>query len=554
MDSLQRLPSLQKILSFAGAIAGVLLLVYGKSLLNGFVTFDDDILVFNNHIVQSITGAHLVYIFTHFDPELYIPLTFLHYQIDWLIGGGSPFIFHSSNLLLHAANALLAACLFLLLTRRPWVAAFGALIFAVHPLNTEAVAWISARKDLLSTFFFLLSVLAYLFYANAGSKKMYIASILAFALGLFAKVMIVTLPVALLLIDILQKRPLSKKMFTEKIPYLLLSVVFGIVALFGKQGVIDHVSLQTYLLMAAKSTTLLLQHFFLPAGLSLLYPFTGSVSLLLPAFYIPLLLCILLFLVTLFFARKHTAILFGASFFVLTLIPTFTNISKDGDLYITSDRYAYLPMLGLLLMIGMGLDAVIKKTAQRSYAQTWSILLAVLLLLLGSISYQRSLVWQNTYTLFADAILKAPNSSLAHNKVGSQLLDEGRIDEAEKEFRTSIALKENARAHYNLGLVYLQRNDMQNALQENIRAIDLNPSYAPAHVNLGYLLWQSGHTEEAITHFRTAIENENNTIDARMNLAVILLSRGENDEAQKFIDEVLAIDPGNSDALKLSTR
>jgi Tfp pilus assembly protein PilF len=554
MDSpLPSLPGRSTLLWFSFCIGAILTAVYGLSLSNGFVTFDDDILVFNNIKVQSFTLHSIAYVFTHFDPELYIPLTFITYQLNWLMGGGSPFLFHLTNLTLHFGNVLLIAWFLYLLSGKKWIAATCAVIFAVHPLNTEAVAWISARKDVLSAFFLLLSIIAYMYASDRNRKDLFWWSVSAFVLGLLSKVSIILLPFLLILIDIHKRRKYDKCMFMDKIPYLVAGLIFGIIALFGKQGSLAHESPMTYLLMAPKSIIHYLQTFLFPVHLSVVYPYTQTVSIESTDIFVPLIIFCVALIAAIIGSRHNKTILFGALFFLIMLLPSFANISKNGDLYVGSDRYAYVPMIGLLLIIATGIEQLCTgyggERTKRSRIQMATTLIGIIAFFLAMGAFARSEVWTSTQTLFADAVLKAPSSHLAHNKLGSQLFDAGHIDEAEAEFRASLSLKETARVHYNLGLVYLEQNKLRDALKENELAVALEPNYAPAHVNLGYLLSIYGKIPEAISHFLIAIAHEENNVDARLNLAVLYTEQNNTADALKLIHEILTIDPQNPYAI-----
>lgn len=527
------------------ALLGVALLaVYGSALFHGYVMLDDDILVFANPAAQHFVFGSIWHVFTHFDPELYIPLTFLSYQLTWLISGGSPFAFHLIDLILHGINAGLVMWLLFLLTDRKWTSILCGLLFALHPLNTETVVWIAARKDTLSTMFFLLSVIFYLRSSELQKSEMssrpYGLSIAFFVLALLSKAMVLTLPLVLLLIDYLQGRKFDKKLWIEKIPYFALSLIFGIVALVGKQSSLTHTSPLTLLLTAAKSTTDTLARFFVPMHLSVLYPYHDTVSITSSDFWLPVAVITIIIAAILFFVRHNRAVIFGTAFFVLTLAPTFFNIIKAEELYIGSDRYAYIPMIGLLFLIATFLP-------KRAVTP----LLCTTIIVAGFLAHAQSNVWTNTESLFVQTLKYYPQSSLAHNKVGSQLLNRNRIDDAEAEFNASLAIKDNPRAHYNLGLVALEHGDEALSYDENSKAVALDENYAPAHVNLCYLESQRGNITTAIAHCKKAISSDPQIIDARINLAVLYIKQGTIKEALQVLDEVLAIDPQNADALLL---
>lgn len=249
------LPSRPLLWWIIGAFFLILLIIYGSSLTNDFVRWDDGLLIYENPAIRSITPSTLKTIFTSYDPELYIPLTFFSYQIDYLIGGTHAAIYHAQNLLWHTLNALLVALLLWRLTRQGWPSLFGGLLFALHPLNTETVAWSSARKDVLSTFFFLVSLLSYLSYRTQKKRSAYAFSLLSFTLGLLSKVTVITLPVVLFLFDFREHRRWSGKMLVEKIPYLLLSVLFAVIATAGKSGVLSASTLSEKILLSLRGAS-----------------------------------------------------------------------------------------------------------------------------------------------------------------------------------------------------------------------------------------------------------------------------------------------------------
>jgi len=311
-------------------------------------------LIYENSAIRAINPSTLKTIFTTYDPELYIPLTFFTYQIDYLVGGINPLPYHMQNLLWHTLNALLVTWLMLLLLKNRWVAVMLGLLFAVHPLHTEAVVWASARKDVLSTFFFLLSVIEYIRYRKEGKSRFhYGMSLCAFLLGLFAKVTILTLPVVLLLLDLLAGRKWSRTMIIEKIPFFALSGIFAVVAFYGKTGVLGASTILEKLLMAPVSTMHYLSKIVAPAGLSVLYPFFGDLTLSNPVVLLAFCLTALFLAIVMIALRYHRVAFFALAFFLVTLSPTLFNFAKGDTFYFASDRYAYVPSVGVLLLIGL---------------------------------------------------------------------------------------------------------------------------------------------------------------------------------------------------------
>jgi len=298
MDS-TALSRARAILSVTALTLVLVFLAFGRSLWQGFAPLDDGFLIVWNLAVRGFTRESFRLAFTTYDPELYIPLTLVSFQLNYVTAGLQPWMYHLTNLLLHAANALLVMGLLrMLLTHDSSRTREGArlavilcgLLFAVHPLHTEAVVWIAGRKDLLSTFFALLSFIAYLRYRK-GSRRAYALSIVTFLLALLAKVTPLTLPVAFLLADLLlERRKDGWRMLTDKIPFLLLSTIFGLVAMGGKERVLTEEGYGGAFLLAGKSMMFYTEKLLLPLRLNVYHPYRGAMSLTEPRLLIPSLL------------------------------------------------------------------------------------------------------------------------------------------------------------------------------------------------------------------------------------------------------------------------
>jgi len=565
------------------------LIPYGASLKNDFVRWDDGLLIYENNAVREMSLSSFKTIFTTYDPELYIPLTLLSYKFDYAIAGRSPFLYHFHNLVLHTLNAVLVTGIFFLLFRNGWIAIAAGALFALHPLHTEAVVWASARKDLLSTLYFLGSLLTYLWWRGKESIEgkeskvggPYFLSIGLFLLGLLSKVMVLTLPLVLLLIDWKEERKWNKKMLLEKVPYLTLSILFGIIALFGKRDVTSSASLWETFLMAGKSTMFYLQKFLIPTGLSVLYPYTESIHLSSPDFFVPLLL-LFAFAALLAFSLRYTkAFVFGFLFFLSTLIPTFVNFSKAGDYYFASDRYAYLPSIGLLFVCAYIAQHFIftaeRYQVLRQRARQGIGIAAVIALLFIGLTYKQSLVWADTVTLFRHVIAQYPNAYRARNNLANAYRRQGLLDEAIEEFEAALLIREAPKTlsnlgavyrrqgrmsealeqyekaiaiapddpepHFGLGLVFAEQGRVSEALAEYDLALALDPQYADVRSNIGALLMQQGKTEEAIAEYRKAIALDSYHIQSRFNLAVGLTKSGKLEEAIAEYQEVVSREP-----------
>lgn len=480
-------------------LAGLSVCTFFGVLQNDFVRWDDDLLVYENVHVQEFSIENVVWAFTHFDPELYIPLTFLTFQVDWLIGGGDVFPFHLGNLILHTLNVLLVFAVSSRLLKNGKIAFFTACLFAVHPIQTEAVAWVSARKDVLSGFFFLLSLYFYLvssedsrgdFAGRLHAARIRFASIAAFLLGMLAKVSIILLPLVLLLVDRWQEKRVDKSNLISKAPYFAISLTLGLIAVLGKQKALDSSTVFDKLLMACKSTVWYLQHLLIPERLSVLYPYRGQISMESLDFQIPLV--VIGFLAILIFAlRKHWKTLtVGSGFFLIMLLPSFTNFAKAGELYVASDRYVYLASIGFYWIVA----AVFTKMYDRIFPALRFVVISMFLMILLSfsvLSYNQVPHWNNTETLFERVLTLYPDSHIAHNNIGVAIASPKRMEEMETRFRRAIELKPGyADAHNNLGVVLMQQGKRGQAIAAFGNAVEANPNHKKAKQNLQDALQQ----------------------------------------------------------------
>lgn len=573
-----------------GATIVLILLAFGRSLFQGFAPLDDDLLITRNLAVRGMTAGNLKTIFTSYDPELYIPLTFVSYQINYMMAGLSPWIYHLTNILLHAGNALLVMWTAFLLARMRVGAAFrvpaifAGMLFAVHPLNTEAVVWLAGRKDLLSAMFFLSAWIGYIGYRRmtgaARSPAAYWISVILFLCGLLSKVMVLTLPAVLLLTDILiERRKWSWKILIDKIPYATLSGVFLVIAMFGKERIIAHHSIAETALMAAKSTTFYLQKFLMPIRLGVFYPYRGEIGVLLPAFLIPTVIMITLIgFATFCFVRGTRWVTFGVAFFLITLAPTFINFHKGGEMYFASDRYPYLPMVGLVILMAMAILFIWNKIAAmpHSYNSVWprgactGIICALTIM-----SYLQTHIWDSPESLFGNTLKLYPESVAARDALAAMDRQTGRYERAIKLLRDGLAYGENLQLRMGLGTVYAKvgrvedaadqfqqalklapenpeplvalgvldeyNGKVSDAMEKYLRAVEIDPSYVSARNKLGSLLLEAGRMAEAEGQFRAALKWNPNAEGVLFNLSLILDSQRQTGKALALLERAYAL-------------
>lgn len=538
------LPQRSILYAIVGLFCFALLIVYGPSLSYPFVQWDDGLLIYDNPAVRGITLQNLKTIFTTYDPELYIPLTLLSYQIDYMIGGINPSMYHFTNLVLHLLNSLLVTWLLAVFFQRRSLALFLGAIFALHPLNTEVVIWASARKDLLATSLFLGSILLYLQYCSQPSKKIYYGSIVTFGLGLFSKVTVIGLPFILLLIDWKNARRWSRQLIVEKIPFAALSIAFGVIALFGKTGVLHESSYLEKILVPLKSSIFYIQKFIIPTKLSVLYPITSEVTLSNPLFFIPAIIVVVLLVLGIYSLRKTKALFFGLAWFALCVGPTVLNFSKGDFLYYASDRYAYAGMIGLLFITGTYVSQWVSRVQRKEWIVSSAIGTIVIVGILGSI---QATAWEDTESLFQHALGNYPNAAVAHNNLANNLSlqyrQEGKLEEAialyKKALDISYTYSRNvgdtnpgvSKILSNLASAYRQQGNMVLAKETYDEALLINPVNAHALLGLGILHGQQGEIYIAETYYNAAIDTKPTLVTPYVNLGSLYVQTGRIQEA-----------------------
>ncbi len=489
---------------------------------NDFVDWDDPGLITENPISHGLSADNIKAAFTSYDPELYVPLTFVSYQMDYAIGGLSPFIFHFRNLLFHLINVLLVAWMIYLLTGSTAAAVLCGLLFAVHPLNAETVLWASARKDLLSSTWFFAAIIAYLYARERKKTWIWAVSLAAFALGLLSKVMIITLPAILLLIEWREGRLSWKKTTPMILPYVGLSLIFGMIALLGKQAFVAAASLQETALLAGKAVTFLLLKFFVPIRLSVLYPYTDPITFGSFDLTSSLLIVVLLTILALLAARRgHRDFLFGWLWLLLCLSPTFLFYRRGehlGDIYFTSNRYFYVAGIGLMLPMSLLGASWMKKPAWRTPVIAIS---TGLIGMFAVMSGLQSLVWQNTQTLFENVLRFYPNSQIAHVTIGNRYQTLGDLENAFAHYDAALKIRPTSLAYFNLGNALLTINKPDEAIEANTRALALDPALAIAEVNLGVGYVKKKMFSEAAEAFRRALALDPNSPEALFNLRAV---------------------------------
>ncbi len=548
-----------------------------------FLNYDDNLYVAANpHVNSGLNSANVAWAFGAFRAGNWHPLTWISLMLDASVFGKEAWGFHLMNLLLHIANVLLLFVLLSRMTGLAWRSAFIAALFAIHPLHVESVAWIAERKDVLSTLFWLLTMLAYVGYTRRPSLPRYAGVVVLFALGLMAKPMLVTLPFVLLLMDYwplgrisafrrggLRRppatgdhgrvapsetgRPLKASpaaLIREKVPLLILAAGSCIVTYTAQQaggamagfhgvpfGLRVENALVSYMIYIAKTLV--------PIRLAVFYPYSGSIPSWEIIASIMLLAGISYAVYRLRNGRPYLAV--GWLWFLVTLVPVIGLIQVGQQSM--ADRYTYVPLIGLFMMVVYGSMGVWEygrgrpDTPKPPYSHT-PILSLVAIAVLSILSWRQVGFWRDDHTLFTHALAVTTRNHLAHANLGVAQYDAGNLDQALDHFRQAVEIKPNeAVAQCSLGTVLMKLNHTDDAVEHLEAAVRLNNDLEEAHNNLGVLYSGQGQHEQAVTHYREALRIDPDSADAHFNLAAALAASDNPQDAIREYCEAIRLNP-----------
>jgi Tfp pilus assembly protein PilF len=593
-DLIRRQPLLPCLVLFA-----IVLWTFWPAVHNGFVGYDDPVYVTGNgHVQQGLSWKNVEWAFTASDGGNWHPLTWFSHMVDCQLFRLSPWGHHFTSVLFHALNAVLVFLALRCLTqetdpggaRATWRSFIVAALFALHPLRVESVAWIAERKDVLSAFFFILTLLVYGRYVVAKSqvqnplpegnpsggnsqrsRHLYLLTLLLFALGLMSKPMLVTLPFVLLLLDYWplrrwkvqnlspqapQKQDLDENtaglakstavhLLIEKIPLFAITAILSLITILvqRKEGAM---SLAVPLLGRVENAVISYCRYigktFYPHNFAFFYPYESRWPLV--AIVLAALLFAAISVLAIYWRRERPYLLTGWLWFVGTLIPVI-GLIQVGEQAL-ADRYTYLPSLGFFLALVWGAHELTRRWQfQRSFLGLFA---AALGLICALKTRDQITTWKNNETLFTHAIAVTRKNYIALNNLGATFEKQGRWDEAAAQFRQAIADKpEYAQAHRNLGLVFERQGQPNRAIEEYREAMRLNPAYADPHNALGALFNSQGRVDEAVQEFQQALRLKPDYADAHFNLGLLYARKGLLDEAIREYQAVLEVQPNRAD-------
>ncbi|MGV7220318.1 MAG: tetratricopeptide repeat protein [Nitrospinales bacterium] len=593
-------------------IFAIVFIIFRSSLANGFVEWDDDDYVLNNHFIRSFSIENIVEMFTNSHTGNWHPLTWVSHAIDYQLFGLEPVGHHFMGMVIHGFNSVWVYFIFIRLATiiRPgwakckplyWGGLVTALLFGCHPLRVESVAWASERKDLLSAFFILPAFFTYLnFLKNEETRykvRWYLITIILFILSLMSKPMVVTFPVLLLVFDafILNRFANLKgivPIIIEKIPFFIISLAFGIIAIFSQSGSgamvsVETLTLDSRLLNAIRAIIFYINKTIWPQSLAPLYPFPKNLSLgdSTIIFAITVFLGITIICLKLW---KHKKPFWAGAwlYYLISVLPIIgiIQVGRQG----AADRYTYLPTLSFYLLLGGCVTWLLIKlspTFKKTSIVLWGLIAgAIVLTGLAMITDKQIKVWENTETFSQSVIKVFPNQvPLAHfklarvyknkgwrekakeeylialninpnyrsplNDLGLMALEEGKLNKAESYFHSGMKIQPDEVLSTNLGILFMRKKQYILAEEYLLKALSLNPRYSIAHNNLGMVYLHDGKIKLAENHYKSAIKINPDFIQAFGNLGVLYKNIGDLPNAEIAFTNALNIDSSNSDIL-----
>lgn len=541
-------------LALAIAVALLALIAYSSSTSLGFISLDDPQYVAANPVVlKGLTLEGFRYAFTTTDLGNWHPLTWLSHMVVAEVVGAAPAAHHAANVALHLSCVLLLFVFLMSTTGAPWPAAFAAGLFAVHPLHVESVAWVAERKDVLSTAFWLLAMIAHARWAATRRATWRWGTFAATALGLMSKPMLVTLPLALLLLDVwplgrLRRSPQERgatfaQLVVEKLPLFALSAAASALTLWaqaaeGAMDAIERPAIAVRLANALRACGVYLLQTVWPVDLAVFYPYldpvpSGDVALAAAAVAV-------LGLAAFAAARRAPYLSVGWTWFLVTLLPVLGIVQVGAQAH--ADRYVYVPHIGLFAALAYGIAQIAARGAiSRAivFAASAAVLCACTLATRSQVA-----LWRSDRALFEHAIAAAGPSPMAHDALGRAVQADGELEAAIEHYRAAIALRPGyASAWVNLGTALDAGGDAAGALSSFERATHEAPRLTEAWVNLGSALGRARRSDEAAAALARALELDPTNPGALWNSALNDLLRGEHVGAVEHFRRALAAEP-----------
>jgi len=537
----------------------MILAVYMQAGNHHFLNYDDNAYVTSNpHVANGITGKNIIWAFTSVYAWNWHPITWLSHMVDVEFYGMNPRGHHLTNVAIHSVSSLVLLLFLVRFTGSLWKSSFVAALFALHPLHVESVAWVAERKDVLSALCWFITLFLYSEYVAKLKPTLYILSLFSFVLGLMSKPMLVTLPVVLLLMDFwpLQRyryevqepglRQLSGRaiaLIKEKIPFFVCSLLSAVVTIYAQNKAVAMESFYAVPFGHNIENALIAYVKYIgktiwPHDLAVLYPMPLSF----PLWQVVCSLLVLLVLTaaTIWAARRHPYLAVGWFWFLVTLFPVIGLIQFG--MQSMADRYSYIPVTGLFIMVAWGVPDLTKGLKHRE--SILALLASAVIIASAALTWQQLGYWRDNISLFRHTLQVTTDNYLIMNNLGLALAEEGQLDAAIQEYQEAVRIEPNvADLRNNLGIALAEKGQLDAAIREYREALRISANYTDAHNNLGLALAGKGDLDGAIWEYREALRTSPNDMRAHNNLGLALAEKGQLDAAIREYREALRISP-----------
>ncbi|MEN6320299.1 MAG: tetratricopeptide repeat protein [Syntrophaceae bacterium] len=532
-------------------LIAAILSVFWQVQYHSFINYDDNVYVTQNRSVQSgLSRESVLWAFTATDAGFWHPLTWLSLMFDYELYRLNSAGYHWTNVLFHIANTLL---LFLVLNRMTgalWRSGFVAALFAVHPLHVESVAWVAERKDVLSTFFWMLTMYAYVFYVERQSVWRYVLVFISFLLGLMAKPMLVTLPFVFLLLDYwpLKRLQSPARLVLEKAPFIVLTIFISVTTFITEQKVGALSPAEIYPLDVRIQNVLIsyvayIKKMIWPSNFAILYPYPANLWPIEQVVVSGLVLAMISIIVIRWICM-YPYLAVGWFWYLGTLVPVIGFIQVG--IPAMADRYTYVPLIGLFISITWGFPELLSRWKYRK--AFFTVTSAFILIALMICAWFQVRHWKNSVTILSHTIQVTERNYIAHNNLGLAFLDEKRIDDAIQHFQIALRIKPQIGIFYtNLGVALSRCGKVDEAISNFLKALEINSNDWGTHFNLGIVLIKKGNLAEGIVNLQKAVAGKPDNIQYRRALADAFMQKEELDNAIVHYDALLQVEPGNAE-------
>ena len=539
---------------------------YKPAIKNGFTNWDDPAYVLENKEVKEFTPETIKYFFAHSSALNYHPLTMISLSMDYhnTVKGVKHLnpsteinaeIFHTTNLIFHLLNVILVFIFIYLLSGRKITVAFiTALLFGIHPMHVESVAWISERKDGLYTFFFFGGLIFYMLYRKRSTWYWYLSTTLFFLLSLLSKPAAVVFPVILVAIDYYMNRRFTRKLLFEKIPHFLLAILFGIITyvIQSKVAVADFqiFTLFQRLMFAAYGFIDYLYKCLIPYNLSAFYPYphldsSGNIPLI---FYLSPVIFLVIAGLVIYTYKFTRLVIFSFLFYLISIILVLQFISVGSALM--SDRYTYVPFIGLFFLVGTIFDTLYnsRKKIFAVLKYFYVLVLIAYIAIMISMTYERTQIWKDTITLWTDVIKKYPDVEVARKNRGNYYAQKNQNDLALEDYKVLLIIKtKDPKIYSNLGNIYGLRGEFDKSVDAYNQSIRLDSNAYDIYLNRGITYARAGKHDLALKDFDKALRLNPGSVEVITAKAYALLEKGELDKSIGLYDKLISQDPKNDD-------